>query len=284
MNRRAHSLLTAGVVLCTGVLLSSFVGWGFKQRVESEAADRFAFVCEQITQSIHRRLEAVELILRGGAAVFAASESVDRQEWKSYVDTLQAMNELPGLRGVGFAEHLPVKLIDRHHATVRADGFPDYAIHPANEARTVFAPVTYIEPFSASNRHSLGFDLFSVPETRSAMEKACDTSDAALTGRLRLPLADTEGKKRNGALMFIPVYRKDAPKETFDERSQALIGWTFSPLLQDDLINGILEPWDQQEGATLDLEIRDGLDRASATPLFDGKTGHTASADSLFYQ
>lgn len=146
----------------------------------------------------------------------------------------------------------------------------------------MFAPVTYIEPFSASNRHSLGFDLFSVPETRSAMEKACDTSDAALTGRPRLPLADTEGKKRNGALMFILVYRKDAPKETFDERSQALIGWTFGPLLQDDLINGILEPWDQQEGATLDLEIRDGLDRASATPLFDGKTGHTASADSAF--
>ena len=284
MNRRTHSLLTAGLVFCVGVLLSSLAGWGFKQRIESEAADHFAFVCDQITQSIHRRLEAVELVLRGGAAVFAASETVDRHEWKSYVDTLQAMNELPGLRGVGFAEHLPFKLIDRHHATVRADGFPDYAIHPADEARTVFAPVTYIEPFSASNRQSLGFDLLSIPETRSAMEKACDTSDAALTGQLRLPLAGTEGEKRNGALMFIPVYRKDAPKGTFDERRQALIGWTFSSLLQDDLINGILEPWDQQEGATLDLEIRDGLDRASATQVFDSKTEHTAAPDSLFYE
>ena len=89
MNRRAHSLLTAGVVLCTGVLLSSFVGWGFKQRVESEAADRFAFVCEQITQSIHRRLEAVELILRGGAG------NVVQQR----IDHLGG--ELSGVLGVG---------------------------------------------------------------------------------------------------------------------------------------------------------------------------------------
>lgn len=284
MNRRKQSFLPAALVFCAGVLLSSFAGWGFKQRIETDAADHFAFVCDQITQLIHRRLEAVELILRGGAAVFAASETVDRGEWKAYVDTLQALNEFPGLRGVGFAERLPINRIDHHRAAVRADGFPDYEIHPGDEARTVFAPVTYIEPFAAGNRQSLGYDLLSAPETSSAMDKACDTDNATLSDQIRLPLAGAGSGPRNGALMFIPVYRKNAPKGTFDERRDALVGWTFSPLLQDDLINGILEPWDRHEGATLDLEIRDGLSRTSAMQLFDSKTGHAASPDALFYQ
>ena len=284
MNTRAHSLLPAGLVFCAGVLLSAFASWGLKQRIEAEAADRFAFVCDQITQTIHRRLEAVELILRGGAAVFAASENVDRHEWKGYVDALQALNELPGLQGVGFAERLPLNLIDHRRATIRADGFPDNEVHPDDDARTVFAPVTYIEPFDAANRPSLGFDLLSAPEARSAMDKACDTDDAALSGQIKLPLSGLESEQRDGALMFVPIYRKGARKGTFDERREALIGWTFSPLQQDDLINGILEPWDRQEGSTLDLEIRDGLSRTSATRLFDSKTSHAAAPDSLFYQ
>lgn len=242
MNRRAHSLLPAGLVLVAGVVLSAVAGWGFKQRVEAEAVSHFVFVCDQIEQSIQRRLEAVELILRGGAAVFAASETVDRDEWKSYVDTLKALNEIPGVQGVGFAERLPINGIDNHRAAIRADGFPDYEIHPHDATQSVFAPVVYIEPFDATNRPSLGFDLLSVPEARGAMEKACDTDDASLSEQIRLPLSGGLAEPRKGVLMFVPVYRQNAAKGTFDERREALIGWTFSPLEEDSLINAILEP------------------------------------------
>lgn len=124
MNKRTNSLLPAGLAFFAGVLLTVFVSQDAKQRIETEAANRFFAVCDQITQTIQRRLEAVELVLRGGAAVFTASENVDRDEWKGYVDTLQALNKLPGLQGVAFAENLPINRIDHHRATIRADGFP----------------------------------------------------------------------------------------------------------------------------------------------------------------
>ncbi len=284
MNRRAHPLLPARLVLVVGILLSAFAGWAFKTRIEAEAVDRFAFVCDQVTESIQLHLEGVELILRGGAAVFAASEYVDRHEWKNYVDTLQAMDEIPGLQGVGFAERLPINGIDSHRTTIRADGFPDYDIHPLDATQKVFAPVIYIEPFDAANRQSLGVDLLAIPEARSAMEKACDTNDASLSGQILLPLAGGVGEQRKGALMFVPVYRQDAAKGTFDERRQALTGWAFSPLLQEDVINGILEPWDRQENSTLDVEIRDGIGKLAATRLFDSKHGHEITPASLFYR
>ncbi|MFT3847960.1 MAG: CHASE domain-containing protein [Propionivibrio sp.] len=282
MNRPIRPLLPAALVFCIGIGLTGFAAWGIKARIETEAVGHFAFVCDQITQAIHRRLEAVELVLRGGAAVFAASESVNRQEWKSYVDTLQALNELPGLQGVGFAERLPLDGIDRHRAAIRADGFPDYDFSPENDAKR-FAPVIYIEPFAA-NRRLLGFDLFSAREAEEAMDKACDSDDAALSGQLKLPAVDIGNSPDKGALMFIPVYRKNARKNTADERREALVGWTFSPLRYDRLLGSMIEPWELQEAATLDVEVRDGLGTLSATPLFDSRTEHAAAADSLFYQ
>ena len=150
--------------------------------------------------------------------------------------------------------------------------------------RTIFAPVTYIEPLDASNRSALGLDLLSIPEAGNAMEKACDTDNAALSRPIRLPLADGNAGPPNGVLMFTPIYRNKTAKGTFDERRAALIGWTFSPLLLNDLISNILEPWDQQEDGALDVEIRDGLPRLAVPRLFDSKREHAIAGDSLFYQ
>ena len=283
MIRRTYSLLPAGLVFFSGVLLSSFAGWNFKQRIETEAVSHFSFVCDQITEAIHRQLDAVELVLRGGAAVFAASENVDRQEWKSYVDALQALNEIPGLQGVGFAERLSIADLERHRATVLAEGFTGYDVYPSGDTRTVLAPITYIEPFAA-NREALGFDLLSQAAARYSMERACDIDDAALSSELQLPVTGNGTDTRGNVLMFIPVYRKNERKGTFDERRDALLGWTFSPLRYSELVSSILAPWDEQEGATLDVEVRDGLGNRSAQRLFDSKPEHPAATDSLFYQ
>lgn len=266
MNRLTRPLLPAILVLCSGVLLTTFAAWSFKQRIEQDAVGRFSFVCDQITASIQQRLEAFELILRGGAAVFAASETVDRHEWKAYVDTLQELKELPGLQGVGYAERLSASQADS----------------PA--ARTLVAPVTYIEPFDALTQQSVGFDLLSVKEAGSAMEQACDTNDAALSRPIPLPLAGNETGTRNGALMFVPIYRKGVPKTTRDDRREALTGWAFSPLIMDEFINGTLASWKLQEEETLDLKIRDEFGEIASTLLFDNQVRPAGAEKSLFYQ
>ncbi len=273
----------AWIILGVGILFAVFTSFQVKQRLENDAASKFAFECDQVTLKIQERLRAFELILRGGAALFAASDMVDRQEWRAFAETLQIQDSLPGLLGVGFSQVIRPEQLGDHIARVRDEGFPGYTVHPPGE-RALYTSTIYIEPFREHNLKTFGFDMFSDLVRRAAMEKARDTDAAALSGKVDLPLTGNDSEARSSTLMYVPVYRKGALKNTLEQRRAALIGWVFSPYHMSDLIKGILRPWERQEGKSIDLQIYDDLKNTPDALFFDSQTKHTPSLDSLFYQ
>ncbi len=277
-TRIKHSWL-AWVLLWCGLLATVLMSLQVKHGIEIAAQRHFIFDCDQVALKLRERLNAYALILRGSAGLFAASGVVTRQEWRDYVETLHADQSVPGVQGIGFAQLIAPDQLAAHIAAVRAEGFPDYSVRPAGE-RSVYSSIVYLEPFTDRNLRAFGYDMFSEPVRRAAMEQARDTGEAALSGKVVL-MQETSADVQAGALMYFPIYRHHAPLDTPAQRRVALIGWTYSPYRLTNLMIGILGNWTQQAQQIIHLSIYDGLDIVPEQLLFRSPT--TAPAPACFH-
>ena len=274
--------LPAWAMLAAGLIATVLASFQVKQGIEDEAVRQFAFDCDQVTLKIQERLGAYALILRGGAGLFGAAQSVDRQAWRSYVETLAAAGSVPGVQGIGFAQLIAPGQLVAHIERIRSEGFPDYAVRPPGE-RSAYTAIIYLEPFRDRNLRAFGYDMYSEPVRRAAMERARDTGEAALSGKVEL-VQETGAEVQAGTLMYVPVYRRGAPSDTVAQRRSALIGWSYSPYRMNDLMSGILGEWSKREGKIVSLRIHDGLQASPATLLFDSLPAAASAGLSLFRQ
>jgi len=242
----------AWVVLVLSLLLTLGL-WRYSEADHAaKSRDRFAYRADKQRIALQGRMLDYEQILRGAAAFFAASGEVSREEWHTYFQTLQLDRHLPGVQGTGFALMLPAGQREAHEAAVRAEGFPEYAIHPAGD-RDILSAIVYIEPFSEFTRQVLGYDMYSEPVRREAMNRARDSGEAALSGKLVLT-QETDEVRLPGFLIYFPIYRKGLPLQTVDERRLALLGFVYSRFRADELMRGIFK---DSRGDT-EVEIFDG--------------------------
>ncbi|MFU8837577.1 MAG: EAL domain-containing protein [Thiohalomonadaceae bacterium] len=254
-TRLIRQPLYAWLILLLGVFLSGYFALQVKERLEAEAVERFSFAAEQVSIRIEERLNTYAMVLRGGAALFDASEDVTRDEWRAYTEKLRVSDTVVGVEGIGFALLIRPDDLAQHTASVRAEGFSDYQIRPEGE-RDLYSSIIYLEPFSGRNLRAFAYDMFSEPVRREAMIHARDTGMAALTGRVEL-VQETGSDVQPGTLMYVPVYRHGAPWGSVEQRREALIGWSYSPYRMRDLMEGILGNWKRMDDAAVGITVYD---------------------------
>ncbi|WP_404396216.1 CHASE domain-containing protein [Stutzerimonas chloritidismutans] len=224
-------------------LLVQLVVWQSLRTNEDRAArQQFQMLGEKVTEAIRKRLRDHEQILLGGAGLFDAVENVSREQWRTYVERLLLPDRYPGIQGVGFSQAIPQAERDAHVARMRAQGYPDYDIHPPGQ-REFYTSIVYLEPFLRRNLAAFGYDMYSEPTRRRAMQRAAQLGETSITGKVTL-LQETHGKVQAGVLLYVPVYRPSAPLTTPEQRMQALRGFVYSPYRVEDLMRGILRAAD----------------------------------------
>ena len=273
--------LSPWIALAVGLVLTMVASLEVKRAIEQEAANQFAVTSDQITLKIQARLDAYALILKGGAGFFAASHAVDRREWQAYVEKLRVQDSVPGVQGIGFSQVIPPEQLAAHIASMRAEGFPDYRVHPAGE-RDLYTAIIFLEPFRDRNLRAFGFDMFSEPVRRAAMEQARDSGAPALSGKVEL--VQETGQEVAGTLMYVPVYRHGAPADTVEQRRAALIGWAFSPFRMQDLLAGILANGDDPRTQRVHLHLYTGHEGMADSDLYDSHPAVTHQVDPLSFQ
>lgn len=266
------SLRRAAVLaLLAAGLAASLVAAGLvRQTIREDALGRFAAACDAITLKIEERLIAHAVMLQGGRGLFAASESVERDEWRTYLGTVHADQTVPGFEGIGFAKLIAPEELAAHEASVRAEGYPDYHVHPPGP-RDTYSSIVYLEPLQGRNLLAFGYDMFSDPVRRAAMEQARDTGQPALSGKVTLMQEGDATDAQAGSLMYVPVYRNGAPVETVAQRRAALVGWVYSPYRMEDLMHGIIADWSYEGRSFVDLHIYDGGTADESLLLFDSQ-------------
>ncbi|MCQ8104819.1 EAL domain-containing protein [Methylomonas sp. SURF-2] len=282
MKKTIRQSLLAWALLGCGLIATAFTGIQVARSIEQDAVRQFSFTCDQVGLKIQERLAAHALVLRGGVALFDASSAVTRHEWRAYAETLRAGDVIPGVQGIGFAQVIQPEQLADHIARIRGEGFPEYSVRPPGD-RAVYTSIIYLEPFRERNLRAFGYDMFSEPVRRAAMEQARDSGAAALSGKVEL-VQETGAEVQAGSLMYLPVYRHNMARDSVEQKRAALIGWVYSPYRMHDLMTGILGDWESRQGQTVRLQIHDGLEETPASLLFASKMDMAAGGRVLLRQ
>ena len=255
------------------IALTVAVSFYTRTNLQEQVKREFNLVCTDIGLNLHNRLIAHAQLLRSSAGLFRVSDTIDRHEWKVFIEDARIDSSLPGIQGVGFSMIVPKDQLQQHIQNIRKEGFPDYTIRPAGD-RLVYTSIIYLEPFRNRNLRAFGYDMFSELTRRKAMELARDSDMATLSGKVML-VQETKNDVQSGTLMYVPVYRNGMPIRTVEERRAAIRGWVYSPYRMNDLMRGILGRWDFNKMERIHLQVYDDS-LAVSSLLFDSQSGDSA--------
>ncbi|MBE0497889.1 MAG: PAS domain S-box protein [Campylobacterales bacterium] len=209
---------------------------------------------------IEMRLHNYEYTLHAGLAFMNASDDVTRADWQDFDKTLHTKHFYPGIQGLGYALMLkPAELKDFEKKM--AQEYKGFGFFPAGE-RSEYSAIVYIEPQDARNKAALGYDMYSEPTRREAMQRARDLGVIAVSGGVKL-VQEIDENMQQGILMYAPHYKRGAQTQTLAQRRDALLGYVYSPFRLKDLMAGTLEDF---EG--VDFELYDVSDAASGNLLY----------------
>jgi two-component system sensor histidine kinase/response regulator len=250
------------VVLALSMFVT-IIAWSVSSSmVQKNIEERFIRHTDDLAAAIESRLLTYETTLRGGAGLFKSAGYVNREQWRTYVRSLNIQQTMPGIQGIGFTQMLSSSQIDRHILDVRASGFTKYNIRPSGK-RDPTSSIVYLEPFDWRNQRAFGYDMYSEPVRREAMIKAMETAQPAMSGRVNL-VQETDEAKQHGFLVYVPVYRSNMPINTMAERRAAIHGFVYSPFRVGDLMAGIAGS--KREG--IHFELYDGDSESDAAFLY----------------
>jgi two-component system, OmpR family, sensor kinase len=213
-----------GLLIC---LLLTVLAWQLARRYDAlEREARFRMESQEVRRAIANRMQVYVTGLQQARGLFSASEQVTREEFRAYVRSMELDELYPGVLGVGFAARVRPGEKAVFEREVRGEGLSGFHIWPGTQGEAY--PVVFLEPFHQMNQRAIGYDLFSEPDRREAMERAMRSGRAAATGRLTLVQERGEASPQPGFLILAPAYR-----------GGEMVGFVYSPFRAGDLFRGI---------------------------------------------
>lgn len=217
---------------------------------------------ESDTNALVDRMEAgiqkQAFALVGGVGLFNASQEVTRGEWEQYFNSLHPTQSIPGMTCVGYGAALTQSSKAAFERKLKADNQGSMAVYPAsNQSQMVV--VDYVEPYE-SCKAAIGFDMYSDPTRRAAMEASRDTGTPVVSGKIYL-IIDKQSNPEPGFQMYVPVYRKDARFDTLQHRRESLQGYMLGPVRVNDFVKATLG----NTATDIGIEIYDTNSKDTAT-------------------
>lgn len=182
-------------------------------------------------------------VLSSLKSFYSASDGVSREEFRTFV--AQSFDSFHGVQALSWNPRILASERDAFEKSAQLDGYRSFHIselNPDNQLvkagyRQEYVAVSYIEPHHG-NESALGYDVYSDPVRKEAIERARDTGKIAITQRVNLvQVADGQ----YGVLAFMPVYRNNLASETLAEKRENIAGYVVAALKMEDVIAAALE-------------------------------------------
>jgi CHASE1-domain containing sensor protein len=274
------SVAIAGIVFTLSISTTIYI----KHDLDNQAEHEFALVCNEIKTKIYSRLNTQSLLLQSCASFISVSDTITRNDWKLFIENSKIFQNLYGYQGLAFNIIIPKEKLKQHDNYFSKTGTTNHSVSPTDEQDT-YTSIVYIEPYSKENIKAIGYDTYSEPIRRRAMEYARDFNLTTLTEKLTL-VQETQINKQPGIIMYTPVYRRNLPVSNVKERRAAIIGWVSCPYRMEGLMMNILGPWglDIQNNNKIHLVIYDNDTITPSSILFDSHKNDTIFQNDLSVQ
>ena len=253
----------AWLVLVLGVTLTLAIWHWVTTGNEARLRADFETQSLDIRAALQARISSYEQILVGAAALFQASETVTRQEWRDYVARLRLHETFPAIQALAYARVVDASEIGSLVGEARGSGVPDFAVRPPGR-RERYAVNVYSEPYVGGNIRALGYDMWQDDMRRATMERAERAGRPAITPKTTLKI-DEAGTPVPAFIMYMPVFHRDG---------KALRGFVLSPFRMPEFSANLLT----QASSGVRLSIFDGTSMTEDALLYRSSGGAVSAA------
>lgn len=188
----------------------------------------------EIASGLQRRASENIALLRAGAAFLGSREEISQEQFTEFVNGSRGDINLHGSLGMGWARQLDVDAVQDFEATIRERRKADYLVYPRSQASQEFVvPIVYLVPLTSGNRRALGYDMYSEPVRREAMNEAARLGRPVASGKVNL-VQNKENPDEAGFLMYMPVYERQQGR-------RIVKGYVYSPFSAEEFLNSAAE-------------------------------------------
>jgi CHASE1-domain containing sensor protein/two-component sensor histidine kinase len=262
------------IVAFIAVALISMTMAGFAYFATQEASRiKFEAAADDALNRIESRIDLHLSLLRSTQALFdARNGDISQSEFKAFFNALDVDNNFAGLRGIGFLGL--AKTGDE--AAVERDILHDFgASHPVYPDTTQpwRTPIMLFEPLDPSNQASIGYDMFSEPVRRAAIEQAMADDQQHASGLVQLGQGTGAAQTFTGFLVFVRLNVETAP-EVINASRSSTAGFLYAAFRARDLFQVALS---RAPLLPVNTEIYDGAVVNGDNLLFRSETPPASS-------
>jgi two-component sensor histidine kinase/CHASE1-domain containing sensor protein len=203
----------------------------------------------EIASGLQRRTSENIVLLRAAAALFTSKHAISQQEFAEFAAGLHANGDLHGSLGIGWARLVDVADVPQFEASVRSREASQFLVYPRpQQSQSVAVPIVYLEPLSAVNRKAIGYDMYSEPIRREAMDAAIRKTQPVASGKVHL-VQDQGDSGAPGFLIYMPVFR-------WESGQRIATGFVYSPFRADEFLDSAAELFRNRD---IDIAIYDEI-------------------------
>lgn len=239
------------IIFALAVVLFSFA----RNAEQQSLSEKFISIASHKADLLKDRMQVFQENLFPLKRHYLASDNVTRNEFSTF--SRDSVSKYNAIQAFAWVPRVAFKQKSSFEKAAHKDGYTGFKIRELKDGKLVAAskrefyyPVFYVEPLR-SNIKAFGVDLGSEPIRKGALEQAMDQGKAIATKGLHL--IQGPGKKK-GFLIFDPVYHKNMPLNTLENRRKALKGFTLGVFRIDLLVEGI---FNKQSSRDLNLYVYD---------------------------
>lgn len=273
---RKETWVSAGVLVLG--LVVTLATWGsLRQAENAEGRGEFERISQRYLISIKNSLNDYAQLLRSAVGMVTALPMVDNRAWQDYVSQLRLDERYPGLTGLGFAIRQQPEDLAEMESERRAEGdAPEFQVFPRGVQGERHV-LTYLAADKAVSRLALGFDMYSDPARRAAIEYARDEGDVGMSQTIVLVHDQLRGDQPAFAMVH-PFFRRGADTNSLETRRESLKGEVVAAFRVNAMMAALVGESGQQVG----IELWEGGTPAPQR-FFDSEAGRN-HAQSLFQQ
>src|SRR5262245_1297630 len=94
------------LILLLGVGFTFIISYYFSKLTDEQDETRFQKSVQEIDDRIDKSIQTATALLRAGTGLFAASESVEPQEFTDFIARIELQKHYPGILGIGFSQRV----------------------------------------------------------------------------------------------------------------------------------------------------------------------------------
>ncbi|SHL72771.1 CHASE domain-containing protein [Roseibium suaedae] len=197
---------------------------------------RFASIATEAVDRIRQKADQnLSVIAATHSFLNTNGASVSRKEFQTFAMGLVVNSHVSGIQGIGFAQL--IKTGDEISAERNLRQNYDFTAHIWPDSDQAFrTPITLLEPQDARNQAALGYDMFSEPIRRAAMEAAASVGKMQASAPVELVQEITEDKQP-GFLAYMPLFTPSEMMqgEPGDGKFGSIAGFVYAPFRAGDL-------------------------------------------------